>query len=93
MLQAINDLETIRLFIAKGSESTANREYERIVQAAARLSDFPESGRVVPRLGRRDIREVIVRPYRLLYRLYDDTVEIFTVIHGARRIVDSDLPL
>jgi plasmid stabilization system protein ParE len=53
-----------------------------------RLSQFPRSGRIVPELGRDDIREVIVQSYRVIYRLRGDEVEILTVHHSARRLDD-----
>lgn len=46
--------------------------------------DLPRSGRVVPELGRDDIREIFVQSYRIIYRARPDTVEILTVHHGAR---------
>lgn len=49
--------------------------------AAERLEDFPYSGRVVPEIGRDDIREVLHRPFRILYRVQADRVEILTVRH------------
>lgn len=48
------------------------------------LVTFPDSGRVVPELGRRDIREIIVSPYRVMYRRTDDLVEIAAVRQEAR---------
>ena len=57
--------------------------------------DFPEHGREVPEYARPDVREVIVRPYRIVYRLVAaDEVHILTVHHGARLLrvpaADSD---
>ena len=89
--QALNDLEAIWLFIARESEERADSVSARISMAAARLSDFPESGRMVPEFGRRDIRELLVGNYRLLYRLNHNDVEIISVIHGSRRINSLDL--
>ena len=49
------------------------------------LLRFPESGRVVPEIGREDVREVFLHSYRIIYRLRGGGVEILTVHHGARR--------
>jgi plasmid stabilization system protein ParE len=51
------------------------------------LARFPLSGRVVPELHLSDYREVIVREYRIIYRLTAEDVLIVTVVHGKR-----DLP-
>lgn len=57
---------------------------ERVFQATDRLAQFSRVGRVVPEVGRDDIREVIVQSYRVIYRLLPDEVEILTIHHGAR---------
>jgi plasmid stabilization system protein ParE len=47
------------------------------------LESFPESGRVLPEASLPELREKVVPPYRVLYRLYDDRVEVVTVFHGG----------
>ena len=49
-----------------------------------RLGMFPESGRVVPERNTKDIREIIVPPYRIVYRLSPGLVEIATVFRASR---------
>jgi plasmid stabilization system protein ParE len=62
----------------------------RIFATAERLLDFPDSGRSVPEFPRADVREIIHRPYRIVYRLADaDHIDILTVHHAARRFPDS----
>jgi plasmid stabilization system protein ParE len=39
-------------------------------------ADNPDSGLMVPETQREDIREVLVRPYRAMYRRRDGVVEI-----------------
>ena len=82
--QALKDLESIRDYIAQDSVRYADLVVARIVSSVERLRSFPESGRVVPELNRQDIREVIVRPYRVVYRIRDGMVEIATVFRASR---------
>jgi addiction module RelE/StbE family toxin len=82
--RAVADIESIRAYIARDSTSHADIVVRRIVAAVDRLASFPESGRVVPEFGRSSLREIIVRPYRVVYRLRGGAVEIAAVIHGAR---------
>ena len=82
--QAIQDVEAIRVHVARDSASYADLVVERLVAAVERLQDHPRSGRVVPELGDESIREVIHGNYRIVYRLRRDVVEIATVFHGAR---------
>jgi plasmid stabilization system protein ParE len=57
---------------------------ERIVAAVSRLEHHPRSGRTVPEVGEPSLREVVIRNYRVVYRLRRDVAEILTVFHGAR---------
>jgi plasmid stabilization system protein ParE len=43
---------------------------------------------MVPEFGRPNLRELVVRPYRLVYRLRGDVVEVVTVFHAARMFPD-----
>lgn len=82
--RAAADLEAIRGYIAYDSELYASLTVSRLVAAAGGLVQFPELGRVVPEFDRPDLRELIVRPYRLVYRLQGESIEIATVFHAAR---------
>lgn len=61
----------------------------RVVAAVERLEEFPDSGRIVPELGLQHIREVIVGPYRVVYRRKSAEVEIATVFRASRLVRDS----
>ena len=82
--QAIRDVESIRAFIAQDSTSYAELVARRIVAAVERLHSFPESGRIVPERQDPTIREVIVTPYRIVYRLRSEVAEVVTVFRGSR---------
>jgi len=64
---------------------------ERIEGRAASLESSPTRGRVVPELahfGMRTWRELVVRPYRLVYRIEGDTVTVLPVFDGRRDLED-----
>jgi plasmid stabilization system protein ParE len=46
----------------------------RSFDAVDRLADFPLSGRVVPEVGRMEIREVFVYSYRIIFRYTGEAV-------------------
>ena len=46
----------------------------------------PRLGPVVPEYEDETLRELFVDPYRIVYRLLDDQVDIVAVVHGARRM-------
>ena len=82
--QSLHDLESIRSYIAEDSPVYADLMVRRIVATVERLATFPQSGRVVPERNQPEIREVIVRPYRVVYRLRPEVVEIATVFRASR---------
>lgn len=82
--QSLDDVEAIANFIARDSECYARMFVVKIFDAAERLELFPESGRIVPELNRKEIREVIFGSYRIIYRIRDKLVEILTVYHSSR---------
>jgi toxin ParE1/3/4 len=90
--QALADLQAAYEFVARDSVHYAEALTDRLFDAAGRLELFPRSGRVVPEIGREDIRELIVSGYRVVYRVSDDEVEILTVTHATRPPEEVDPP-
>ena len=81
---SIEDLQAIHDEIARNSIAYADLVVMRLLNEPERLVKFPESGRMVPEFGLPNLRELIIRPYRVVYRLKGDVVEIVTVFHSAR---------
>ena len=88
---ALADIQEIRAYIARDSPRYARAVAERLFDAVDRLRQHPLSGRVVPELGQPTLREVIEPPYRIVYRVRADVLEVLTVVHGARRFPVEDL--
>lgn len=83
--QAIEDIENIAKYIAKDSTKYANIQVEDFFEAALILEDFPHSGRIVQEIENKNIRELIVGFYRLIYRIRStNLIEIITVYHSYR---------
>ena len=81
---ALEDMANIRDYIAEDSTENAYRFIERLFDAAAKLTDFPEQGRHVPEAERSDVRELLYNEYRIIYRIKPEKVDILTVLHGSR---------
>lgn len=86
--RARGELRDIRRYIAQGSTRYAQIVVRRIVAAAERLLIFPDSGRYVPEDVHRQLREVFVHDYRVIYRYDGDNIEIMSIRHGARLLTD-----
>jgi len=57
---------------------------EKVMLATGRLRDFPESGRMIPEVKDKMLREIIVQGYRVMYCLETDRVLVLAVMHGSR---------
>ena len=84
--RALFDLEEIDAYIAADDPIAAERWVESLLAAAQRAGELPMSGRLVPELGREDVREIIKRNYRIVYRIFADRVQVLTVFEGHRRL-------
>jgi toxin ParE1/3/4 len=84
--EALTDLEQVVAYIAPHNPVAADQIGNLLLDAALSLNTHPERGRVVPEFRRTDIRELVVRSYRIIYRVrHDDTsVEIVRFWHAAR---------
>ena len=82
--QAVEDLRAIREFIERDSPRYGRLVVERLFDATQRLEAFPLSGRVVPEVGRDDVRETILGEYRIVYRLKGETALLLTVFRSSR---------
>lgn len=80
-------------YIAHDDPIAAGRWLEHLLERVRALSRFPDSGRMVPETQREDIREIIVSPYRVLYRRRDDRVEIVAIRHEARAFDEREVSL
>ena len=48
------------------------------------------SGRRVPEYGLDQIREVFSGPYRIIYHVGPDWIDVLAVIHGARNVLQDE---
>ena len=85
------DLEGIVDFIADESVDAALAVFGRIGERAATLNNFPDKGRVVPGLHQHGIvqyRELILSPWRIIYRVDGSTVYVTAVFDSRRNLED-----
>jgi plasmid stabilization system protein ParE len=57
---------------------------DRILKRGDHLAIFPRLGRLVDRYRRPGIREVVEAPYRIVYRVQRESVEVIEVFHSAQ---------
>jgi addiction module RelE/StbE family toxin len=87
---ALDRVAEIARYIAKDNPDAAERWVNELFESVERLADSPESGRVVPEVGVRRIRELIFGAYRVIYSV-KDKVEILTVRRGSQLLRLSEI--
>ena len=88
---AENDLIGIVEYIAEDSLTNAINVFEKIKKKASSLNRFPQRGRIVPELKDQGIilyRELIVTPWRLIYRISGKKVYVLTVVDSRQNVED-----
>jgi toxin ParE1/3/4 len=88
---AEQDLISILDCISADDPITAKRVLNQFEERVATLERFPERGRVVPELsaiGLKTHREMIISPWRLIYRISEKTVYIVALFDGRRNMED-----
>ncbi len=88
---ASQDLEEIVSYVARDSKQQATKVLKKIRGKTAPLRSSPSMGRVVPELiefGLRNWREIIVSPWRIIYRIEKRLVFVDSVLDGRRDVED-----
>ena len=88
---AKSDLSEIVEYIANDSIDTALLQFEKIKTFIKTIESFPEQGRIIPELSDQNImkyREIIVSPWRIMYKREKNTIYIMAIIDGRRNIED-----
>ncbi|WP_394754222.1 type II toxin-antitoxin system RelE/ParE family toxin [Crenothrix sp.] len=80
--RSINDLIAIQRHIAQNNPLMARKWISKIRRRAKSAADMPMAGRVVPEFNQKDIREVFLGSYRIVYRVREDDTLILTVFEG-----------
>ncbi|WP_058557933.1 type II toxin-antitoxin system RelE/ParE family toxin [Thiohalocapsa sp. ML1] len=83
-------LDAIYAYIAQNSQTYALRMVDRITQRSQQIAAFPLSGRRVPEYDIDQIREVFCGPYRLIYHIRSDQIDVLAVVHGAQNALRED---
>ena len=83
-------LDAIYAYIAQNSTTYALLTVDRITKRSSQIAAFPFSGRKVPEYDMDQIREVFSGPYRIIYYIKPDQIDVIAVIHGAILVEPED---
>ena len=87
--EAETDLEEIVSYIAKDSIQNALKIFDRLHNKVNSLNKMPERGRYVPELldkNIRDYKELIESPWRIIYKIDENKVDVLSIIDGRRNL-------
>ena len=89
---AYDDLNDIYQYI-RATDSNANADYvlDKIETTFVKLSQFPERGHYpheLKELGIKEYREVLFKPYRIIYRIISKKVYIYCIVDARRDLND-----
>jgi toxin ParE1/3/4 len=88
---AERDLKGIIEYIAKDSPADAYQVLSNIKEKASNLHSFPDRGRIVPELqdqGITQYRELIVAPWRIIFRNSEEAVYVLSVLDSRQNVED-----
>ena len=86
---AILHLLDIYEYIEHDSPMYAKRMIDRITRRSEQIAGFPMSGRKVREYDADDIREIIEKPYRIIYRIKPDQIDVLAIVHCAQLLEDT----
>ena len=84
--EALARLDELHAYIAADDPAAADAMVERLLNRVRRLPDQPHSGRAVPDYRFADLREVLERPFRVIYRITAERIEVVTIKHYRQRL-------
>ncbi len=87
--EAVRRLRAIAEYIAKDSPQAAQDVAARLLRRSRDLAQPPLLGRRLPEFPDSELRELLERPYRLIYALTARGIEIVTVMHYRQLLPDN----
>ncbi len=89
--EALRRLIEIEEFIAQDNPERAEDFVEFLVNKTSVLPDNPDIGRIVPEISNSSIRELLVKNYRIVYRIKGSQIDILTVFEGHRLLRPEEM--
>jgi toxin ParE1/3/4 len=88
---ANEDLLSVIEYIARENPLQASKIFGEIKKRAENLSAFPDRGQMVPELQDQGItlyRELIIGPWRIMYRVSGNIVYVLSVLDSRQNVED-----
>jgi len=89
--RAFQRLLEIEEFIAKDNPKVAQSHTDRLLAETEKLGVFPKMGRMLPEIPGSDLRELVIRNYRIVYRTHHEAIQVLTVFESHKLLPDQDI--
>ncbi len=83
---AVGNLIENSRYIAKENPDAARGVISDIYEAGNRIKEFPDKGRIVPEIGKSNVKEIFCRSYRIIYKIEARKITILTVRHMRQHL-------
>ena len=88
---SIQRIQEIADYIAADNISAAYNWIDTIFKKVEILKSDPEIGRIVPEIGKSDIRELIYGNYRIIYLSSKKQISILTIRHFKQILPEEEI--
>ena len=88
---ALGNLIEANKYISSENPEVARKGINDISDTGNKIKEFPEKGRIVPEIRRKNVREVFYFEYRIIYRIETRRIFILTVRHMKQRLKKKDI--
>jgi toxin ParE1/3/4 len=89
--EALENLWKIEQYIGRNSPENAESFVNYLIEQGKTIALNPHMGRMVPEISNPEIRELIVKKYRIVYRVHGKEIKILTVFEGHKLIRIEEL--
>ncbi len=89
--EALENLSEIEKFVGTDSPERAERFINYLIERGKFIAQNPHIGRMVPEISNPEIRGLIIKKYRIVYRVQKSRIEILTVFEGHRLLRRDEL--
>jgi addiction module RelE/StbE family toxin len=89
--EALENLGEIEAFIGRDNPQKLESFVNHLIEQGESIARNPHMGRMVPEISNPEIRKLIIKKYRIVYRIHEEEIEILTVFEGQKLLRTEEL--
>lgn len=86
----MKDLQEIAEYISKDSPKYAKLTIEKLISTVKLIEKNLKIGRIVPEVGKNNIRELITGNYRIIYLTESGNAAYILTVHHSSRLISNN---